>query len=236
VIEVEALLFDTFGTLVDWRTSLIEDITAFGERRSLEADWTAFVDAWRGAYRPSMERVRSGELPWTPLDALHRGSFDELARRFGFSEALSEADRAWCVDRWHRLRPWPDVVPGLERLRRRYICGTLSNGNVRLLTDLAKSAPLPMDLILSAENFRHYKPDPEVYRGAVELLATTPDRVVMVAAHNGDLNAAAAEGMRTAFIARPTEYGPGQDHDLTADGDIDIAASSVEELAERLGT
>ena len=234
-MNVEALLFDTFGTLVDWRTSLIEDLAAFGTRRGVRVDWPAFVDAWRGAYKPSMDRVRRGERPWAPLDVLHRESFDELTRRFGFADELNEADRGWCVDRWHHLRPWPDVVAGLERLRRRYICGTLSNGNVRLLVDLAKSAPLPMDVILSAELFRHYKRDPEVYRGAVELLGTPPDRVMLVAAHNDDLHAAAGEGMRTAFIARPTEYGPTQDHDLAADRGIDVATGSLEDLADRLG-
>ena len=232
---VEALLFDTFGTLVDWRTSLIDDLTAFGAEHALQVDWPAFVDAWRAAYKPSMDRVRRGERAWAPLDVLHRESFDELTRRFGFADELDEAQRAWCVDRWHRLRPWPDVVPGLERLRKGYICGTLSNGNVRLLVDLAKTAPLPMDVILSAENFRHYKRDPEVYRGAVELMGTSPDRIMMVAAHNDDLHAAAAVGLRTAFIARPTEYGPNQDHDLTADPDIDIAVRGLDELADRLG-
>jgi len=232
---VEALVFDVFGTLVDWRTSLIEDLTAFGDQRGLGADWAALVDAWRGAYTPSMDRVRRGELPWTSLDALHRASFDELAQRFGIAGALDEDARRWCVDRWHRLRPWPDTVAGLTRLRTRYVLGTLSNGNVRLLADLAKSAGLPMDVIFSAELFHHYKPDPEVYRGAVELLATTPDRVMLVAAHNGDLHAAAQVGMRTAFIARPTEYGPAQSRDAVADAGIDVAVHDLGELADRLG-
>ncbi len=233
---VEALLFDVFGTLVDWRTSLIDDLTSFGTARGLHADWAALVDDWRGEYVPSMDRVRRGALRWTSLDALHRASFDALAQRFGIADALDDAARAWCVGRWHHLRPWPDVVPGLERLRRRFILGTLSNGNVRLLTDLTKSAPLPVDLVLSAELFRHYKPDPEVYRGAVALLATSPDRVMLAAAHNGDLQAAAREGMRTAFIARPAEYGPRQQgRDLRADPGIDVAARDLGELADRLG-
>ena len=236
VRQVEALVFDVFGTLVDWRTSLIDDLTAFGAERGLAAvDWPALVDAWRGAYVPSMERVRRGELPWTSLDALHRASFDALAARFGIAGALDEDARRWCVDRWHRLRPWPDTVAGLTRLRARFVLGTLSNGNLRLLADLAKSAPLPVDLILSAELFRHYKPDPEVYRGAVDLLATAPERVMMVAAHNGDLRAAAALGLRTAFVARPTEYGPGQRADLAADDGIEMAVRDLNELADRLG-
>lgn len=234
-MELEALVFDTFGTLVDWRTSLIEDLSAFGARRSLAVDWPAFVDAWRGAYRPSMDRVRHGEAPWTPLDALHRASFDRLTTEHGIDGGLDEADRVWCVDRWHRLRPWDDVVAGLNRLHGRFILGTLSNGNVRLLVDLARSASLPLDLIFSAETVRRYKPDPRTYRGAVELLATEPRRVMLVAAHNDDLRAARAEGLRTAFVTRPREYGPHQAHDLRADDDVDLAVESLIELAGRLG-
>jgi 2-haloacid dehalogenase len=232
---IETLVFDVFGTLVDWRSSLIEDLTAFGDERGLVVDWVEFVDAWRAAYAPAMDRVRRGELPWTPLDALHRDSFDALARRFGIDAALDDGARRWCVDRWHRLRPWPDTVAGLQRLRARFILGTLSNGNVRLLTDLAKSAPLPMDVILSAELFKHYKRDPEVYRGAVELLATEADRVMLVAAHNDDLQAAAREGLRTAFVARPAEYGPQQTKDRAAEPGIDLAVNDLRELADRLG-
>jgi 2-haloacid dehalogenase len=186
-------------------------------------------------YMPSMDRVRRGERPWTSLDALHRESFDALAIQFGIDAALDDAARRWCVDRWHRLRPWPDTVAGLTRLRTRYILGTLSNGNVRLLTDLAKSAPLPMDVIFSAELFGHYKPDPEVYRGAISLLATSPERVMLVAAHNGDLTAATAVGMRTAFVARPAEYGPEQAHDAVAEPGIDVAVRDLGELADRIG-
>ena len=233
-MQLEALVFDVFGTLVDWRTSLIADLGAFGTRRGITADWPAFVDAWRGEYVPSMNRVRRGEEPWANLDALHRSSFDALARRFGIDAALGEDDRRWCVDRWHHLRPWPDTVRGLTRLRARYILGTLSNGNVRLLIDLARNAPLPMDAIFSAELFGHYKRDPEVYRGAVALLATPPERVMLVAAHNDDLHAARAEGLRTAFVLRPAEYGPAQDHDLAADPGHDFAVRDLEELADRL--
>ena len=169
------------------------------------------------------------------LDALHRTSFDVLANDFGIGAALDETARRWCVDRWHRLRPWPDTAAGLTRLRARFVLGTLSNGNVRLLADLAKSAPLPVDVIFSAELFRRYKPDPEVYRGAVELLATAPERVMMVAAHNGDLRAAAREGLRTAFVARPAEYGAHHAGDFAADDDVDIAVRDLGELADRLG-
>lgn len=234
-MDVDALVFDVFGTLVDWRTSLIGDLTAFGGERGLTVAWDTFVDAWRGEYVPSMERVRRGEQPWCSLDALHRASFLDLAARFGFATALDEPAIAWCVERWHHLRPWPDTVAGLTRLRTRYVLGTLSNGNVRLLIDLTKNAPLPVDVIFSAELFRRYKPDPQVYRGAIELLATASDRVMLVAAHNGDLQAAARAGMRTAFVARPTEYGPKQVKDFTVEPGIDLAVRDLGELADRLG-
>ena len=233
--DLEAIVFDTFGTLVDWRTSLIDDLTVFGGRHGLNVDWPAFVDAWRHDYVPSMDRVRRGERPWAALDTLHGESLDVLAERFGFAGSIDAEARRWFVLRWHELRPWPDTVPGLTRLRARWITGTLSNGSLRLLTDLARFAPLPMDVILSAELFRHYKHDPEVYRGAIELLGTTPGRVMLVAAHNDDLLAAKAEGMRTAFVARPTEYGPQQSKDLAADERVDLAVRDLNELADRLG-
>ena len=232
---LEALVFDTFGTLVDWRSSLIDDLTDFGRRSGIDVDWVAFADAWRHAYVPSMDRVRHGERPWATLDTLHGESFDVLAEQFGFAGRIDAAARRWFVLRWHELRPWPDTVRGLTRLRKRWITGTLSNGGVRLLTDLARFAPLPMDVILSAELFRHYKRDPEVYRGAVELLGTTPDRVMLVAAHNDDLLAAKAEGLRTAFIARPTEYGPRQTTNLSADEGVEFAARDLNDLAGQLG-
>ena len=186
-------------------------------------------------YMPSMDRVRRGERPWTSLDALHRESFDALAMQFGIDGALDDAARRWCVDRWHRLRPWPDTVAGLTRLRTRYILGTLSNGNVRLLTDLAKSAPLPMDVIFSAELFRHYKPDPEVYLGAATLLDLQPEQVMLVAAHESDLAAAARTGLRSAFVARPLEYGPARANDPRAASAADISVGDLGELADRLG-
>jgi 2-haloacid dehalogenase len=233
--ELEALVFDVFGTLVDWRGSLIADLTAFGRERGVAIDWAALIDSWRAAYVPSMDRVRKGELPWTTLDALHRSSFDALCERFDIAEKLDDEARRWCVDRWHRLRPWSDTVAGLTRLRTRFVLGTLSNGNLRLLVDLAKSAPLPMDVIFSAELFHHYKPDPHVYRGAVELLATTPERVMLVAAHNSDLLAAKACGLRSAFVARPDEYGPGHPADRSAADGVDLGVRDLHELADQLG-
>lgn len=231
--EVEALLFDVFGTLVDWRGSLIADLTAFGAERGLGIDWAAFTDAWRDAYAPSMNRVRSGELPWTTLDALHRSSFDALAAEFGISGALDEAGRGWCVDRWHRLRAWDDVGPGLTRLHRRAVTGTLSNGNIRLLVDLARTNALHFDVLFSAETFRRYKRDPDVYRGAVAMLALPPERVALVAAHADDLLAARAEGLRTVYVTR-AERGPDVEPERAPAG-VDLAVRGLDELADRLG-
>lgn len=231
---VRALLFDVFGTLVDWRTSIAQDLATFGCEREITCDWFAFVDAWRGAYAPSMERVRCGIEPWQNIDTLHAASFDTLAPEFGLPEFAPE-DRAWIVRRWHELRPWSDTREGLARLHARYALGTLSNGNVALLVDLVRFADLRIDLLASAELFRRYKPDPEVYLGAVELLGLEPASVMLVAAHNGDLAAAAALGLRTAFVARPTEYGTGQKNDLAPDAEYDVAVRGLGELADRLG-
>ena len=230
----KALVFDVFGTLFDWRTSLIDSFEAFGRERGLVADWPGLAEAWREGYAPSMDSVRRGLLPWTNLDALHRASLDELVPRFGL-DRLAEAERAECVKFWHRLEPWPDVRPGMARLRERFTVATLSNGNVALLVDLARRADIRFDAIFSAEIFRHYKPDPETYRGAVELLGVAPEELMLVAAHNADLHAAAECGLRTAFLTRP-EWGPRQVSDLSADDGIDVAARDLLDLAERLGT
>lgn len=233
MIEVKALVFDVFGTVVDWRGSLIEEFSQWGQARGMQADWAGLVDAWRAAYAPSMDRVRRGELPWTNLDALHRASLDDLAPRFGLA-GLDAAALDWINRGWHRLRPWPDSVRGLTRLKARYILSPLSNGNVALLTNMAKHAGLPWDLVLCAEVFRHYKPDAETYLGAAELLGLAPGQVMLCAAHNQDLAAAQSYGLRTAFIARPTEYGPHQVRDFTAEGEWDLVVGSIEGLADRL--
>ena len=232
-MDVKALLFDVFGTVVDWRGSLIEELGGWGEARGLRVDWAGLVDAWRAAYAPSMDRVRRGTAPWTNLDALHRESLDRLAPRFGLT-GLGPEETDWVNRGWHRLRPWPDSVGGLSRLRERFIVSPLSNGTVALLTNMAKRAGLPWDLVLSAELFRHYKPDAETYLGAAELLGLRPEKVMMCAAHNGDLEAARSHGLRTAFIARPTEYGTHQVRDFGPDSDWDVAVDSIEALADRL--
>jgi 2-haloacid dehalogenase len=230
---VKAVLFDVFGTLVDWRTSLTGFFETFGRERGITADWARLVDDWRESYAPTMDLVRRGELPWSNLDVLNRRSFDDLAERFGLPR-LSEKDYRQCALAWHRLEPWPDVRTGLLALRRRVMTGTLSNGNVALLTDLARHGDLRFDVILSAEIFRHYKPDPEVYLGAAALLQLAPNELMLAAAHNGDLQAAATCGLRTAFLARPTEWGPHQHSDLAAGDGIELVARDVLDLAERL--
>jgi len=228
-----AIVFDTFGTVVDWRTSLIDDLSAYGAKRGIAADWAALVDAWRAAYHPSMDRVRKGELPWTRLDDLHRASLDRLVAEQGIT-GLAEADLRHINLGWHRLRPWPDAVPGLTRLKARFIIGPLSNGNVSLLTEMAKHSGLPWDMIFGSDLFGHYKPDPETYLGVARLLDLPPGRVMMAAAHNSDLAAARNCGLMTAFFPRPTEYGPRQNKDYAADGPWDYVARDIEDLAAQL--
>lgn len=232
--DLKAILFDTFGTVVDWRGSLIADLAAYGQGRGITADWPAFVDAWRAAYHPSMERVRKGELPWTKLDDLHRRTLEELVRRFGLA-GLTEADLSQLNRLWHRLRGWPDASPGLHRLKRRFVIAPLSNGNLSLLLDMARYADLPWDTVFGSDVFRHYKPDPETYLGACTLLDLPPARVMMTAAHQRDLAAARAQGLRTCFIPRPTEYGPERHGETEATEAWDVIAADLEDLAHRLG-
>jgi 2-haloacid dehalogenase len=229
-----AIVFDTFGTVVDWRGSLIAELTAFGRERGINADWTALVDAWRAAYHPSMDRVRKGEQPWTTLDSLHRASLDKLVKDFGIA-GLSEADLRHINRGWHRLNGWPDSVPGLTRLKRRFIIGPLSNGNVSLLTNMAKHGGLPWDMVFGSDLFGHFKPDPETYLGAARLLDIEPGQLMMAAAHNGDLGNARKAGLMTAFFPRPTEYGPHQKRDYSAEQEWDVVAKDIEDLADRLG-
>jgi 2-haloacid dehalogenase len=232
--EPVAIVFDTFGTVVDWRGSLITELTGFGKERGIHVDWSALVDAWRGAYQPSMERVRSGELPWTKLDGLHRMSLDRLIEQFGIG-GLTEEDRRYINLGWHRLEPWPDSVPGLTRLKTRFIIGPLSNGNVSLLTNMAKRAGLLWDMVFGSDLFGHYKPDPETYLGVCRLLDLEPGQVMMAAAHNHDLAAARKLGLMTAFFARPKEYGPHQSRDFKAEQEWDIVAEDIEDMAGKLG-
>ncbi len=232
--SVKALVFDTFGTVVDWRTSVTREVEELAKRKGLILDGATFADAWRAGYAPSMNRVRNGELPWTKLDGLHRMILDKILIDFGIA-GLSEAETAALNRAWHRLRPWPDAVAGLTRLKKKFIVAPLSNGNISLMTDLAKYAGLPWDCILGAELVRHYKPDREVYQSAADILDLKPANVMMVAAHLGDLRAAQGVGLRTAFVTRPFEYGPNGKPDLKADSSVDLAAKDFIDLARQLG-
>jgi 2-haloacid dehalogenase len=230
---IRALVFDVFGTVVDWRGSLIREGRALGRRLRLKADWAAFADAWRAGYKPAMAKVRSGELPWMNIDQLHRRILDELLPRFGLEE-LPEEELDQLNRAWHRLDPWPDARRGLALLKRRHVIATLSNGNVALLTNMAKRARLPWDCVLSAELFHHYKPDPEAYLGAAAMLGFEPGEVMLVAAHKDDLRAAQACGLGTAFVRRPKEKGPGVKLELAPEADFDFNARDFVHLAKQL--
>jgi 2-haloacid dehalogenase len=230
----QVLVFDTFGTVVDWRSSVIAEGETLGRTKGVKVDWPAFADAWRGGYAPSMDRVRKGELPWTKLDALHRMVLDELLPKYGLS-SLSEPEKVAFNRVWHRLQPWPDSVNGLTRLRARFVISPLSNGNLALLTNMAKHAKLPWDCILSTELVRHYKPDKETYLMPGEFFDLPPAQVMMVAAHPGDLQAAKALGLKTAYVHRPLEYGAGKAAPAPAAGTFDYHATDFLQLAQQLG-
>ena len=232
--KINALLFDVFGTVVDWRGSIIREGRAFGREKGLDVDWTAFADAWRAGYKPAMDEVRNKTLPWMNIDRLHRLILDDLLVKFNI-RTLKEADKEHLNRVWHRLKPWPDSVRGLRRLKKLYVISPLSNGNVALLTNMAKNAGLPWDCVLSAELFRHYKPDPEAYLGAAEMLGFKPAEVLMVAAHKDDLRAAKRCGLRTAFVRRPKEQGPQVKLDLTDERSFDHNADDFLDLASQLG-
>ena len=233
--NVKAMTFDVFGTVVDWRRSIIEEFRAFGSAKGIAVSWEAFVDEWKTCYRPGMDAVRTGKLPWTNVDGIYRQKLDALLAEYGI-HGLNEAEKVYLNRAWHRCNPWLDVVAGLTRLKEKYVLSTLSNGDVACLVNMAKHGRLPWDCVLCAEIFRHYKPDPEVYRGAIELLALEPQEIMLVAAHNYDLKAARSHGMRTAFVPRPLEYGPGQISDLKPEEDWDVIVADFEELATVMGT
>ena len=233
--EVKALGFDVFGTVVDWRTSITREGEAFGRAHGISGvDWVKFADAWRGLYQPMMNKVRHGEIGWTKLDDLHRMALDQLLKDFNI-KGLPEADVDHFNRAWHRLDPWPDAVKGLTRLKTKFVLTTLSNGNVALMVNMAKRAGLPWDVILGAEPTRHYKPHREAYLGTAAYLGLRPEELMLVAAHNGDLRAASSFGLRTAFVPRPGEHGPGQTKDLTPDGSWDVVARDFVDLADKLG-
>ncbi|MDO9092421.1 MAG: haloacid dehalogenase type II [Rubrivivax sp.] len=232
---VQALCFDIFGTVVDWRSSIVREGQLLQQRLGLPAqDWGSFADDWRAGYQPAMHEVRTGALPWTDIDGLHRRILDRILARRGL--VLAEADAAAFNRVWHRLRPWPDSVAGLYRLKQCFTITSLSNGNVALLVNMARHAGLPWDTVLSAELFQHYKPDPEVYLGAAKLLGLQPAQVMMVAAHPSDLRAAAACGLQTAYVPRPLERGPGGSLETWQEGEFDVVAPDFVALARQLAT
>lgn len=232
--EVQALTFDVFGTVVDWRGSVVEETERLGRSHRIDSDWESFADAWRAGYGPAMDRVRKGELPWTPLDGLHRLILNGLLEQYGLA-GLSEPEIERLNRVWHRLRPWPDVPEGLRRLRERYVTTTLSNGNVSLLVNLSRHAGLSWDCILSAELANRYKPDPEVYRTAAGLLGLAPEAIMMVASHEFDLQAARRVGFKTAFVYRPELIDSVGSVHVEDGGGFDIVVNDFVELADRLG-
>jgi 2-haloacid dehalogenase len=233
-MTVKALFFDVFGTLVDWRTSIAREAEAILKPHGFSFDALAFADAWRGEYQPAMDEVRSGRLPFSRLDVLHRRNLERILPRFGISglheDGLRELNLAW-----HRLDAWPDVAPGLTHLKRRFRLAPVSNGNISLMVDLARRNGLPWDAILGSELARDFKPKPVVYFTACEAFDLLPSECMMVAAHSNDLSHAAACGLRTAYIARPNEHGPGRGEPVPK-VPVDVAAGGLEELAAKLGT
>ena len=232
--QVKALIFDTFGTVVDWRSSVTAEGEALGRAKNLTRDWAAFADAWRAGYRPAIERIRRGETPFVDVEQIHRARLEELLEQFEIA-GLSETEIDQLNRAWHRLEPWPDSVPGLSRLKRKFILVSFSNGSFGGLVAMARHAGLPWDGILSADLLGHYKPDDETYLGAVRYLGLAPGEIMLVAAHNYDLAHAADHGLKTAFVQRPREYGPAQQSDLAAEGPWDLTVESLTDLAERLG-
>ncbi|KQT14039.1 haloacid dehalogenase type II [Ramlibacter sp. Leaf400] len=230
VPQVQVLAFDIFGTVVDWHGSIVREM----RERHPQVDGDAFARAWRAGYKPAMARVASGELGWTLIDDLHRLILDDILPRFGLGH-LGEAERAELNKVWHRLDPWPDSVAGLARLKRGYVICTLSNGNIGLLTRMAKRAGLPWDCVLSAEVFRAYKPDPATYLGVAKVFDVEPSQVMLVAAHHDDLAGARRCGLRTAYIERPLEFGAAQPKDVSPRPENDLHCSSLLDLADRLG-
>ena len=225
-MRVEALIFDVFGTCVDWRNSVARDVA----KALPGVDALAFADAWRAEYDPAMERIRAGNRGYVALDDLHRKNLARVCTRFG----VSPDDPGTLNKAWERLDPWPDVVPGLSAMRRSRIIAPCSNGSIALMTRLARHANLPWDCILGAEIARDYKPKPAVYLAACAALRLDPAQVMMVAAHNGDLVAARSAGLATGFVPRPLEYGPDQTTDLAPEADWDMIASDFKALADKL--
>lgn len=231
---VKALVFDVFGTVVDWHGSIAREARALAQAKGLRLNAVKFAKAWRAGYRPAMDRVRRGEAPFEKIDVIHRRILEEILVKFKIT-TLTEDEKAHFNLAWHRLKPWPDSVRGLKRLKSKFIIATLSNGNTGLLVNMAKHGGLPWDTVFSSDTFNHFKPDPEMYLGAADRLDLRPDQVMMVAAHKHDLRAAATYGLKTAFIKRPHEYGRNNNPDLASEAEFTINAESFLDLADQLG-
>ena len=228
--------FDIFGTIVDWRSGIARATAPFLGAHGIPLDPYSFADEWRALYQPAMQRVRSGERPWTVLDALHRENLEILLSRHGVDPgAVQEMELARLIDAWWRLDPWPDAVEGLNRLKKRFVIGALSNGHIAGVIRQARFGNLPWDVITGAETAHTYKPMPEVYLRSVAIAGFLPEQTAMVAAHNSDLKAAREVGLRTIFVRRPREHGPAQTIDIEPECNWDMVADSLVEVAEALG-
>jgi 2-haloacid dehalogenase len=231
---VKALVFDVFGTVVDWHGSVAREVRGLAKEKGLRVNAVKFAKAWRAGYRPAMDRVRRGEASFEKIDVIHRAILEDVLRQFRVT-ALAEEEKAHLNLAWHRLKPWPDSPRGLKRLKSKFIIATLSNGNTGLLVNMAKNGGLPWDCVFSSDTFNHFKPDPEMYLGAADRLDLKPEQVMMVAAHKHDLRAAATHGLKTAFIKRPHEYGRNNNPDLASEPEFTVNAESFLDLADQLG-
>ena len=230
----KALVFDVFGTVVDWHGSVAREVRELARAKGLRINSVKFAKAWRAGYRPAMDRVRRGEAPFEKIDAIHRAILEEVLAKFKISD-LAEAEKAHLNLVWHRLKPWPDSPRGLKRLKSKFIIATLSNGNTSLLVNMAKNGGLPWDCVFSSDTFNLFKPDPGMYLGAADRLDLKPSEVMMVAAHKPDLRAAAQQGLKTAFVKRPHEHGRNNNPDLASEPDFTVNAESFLDLADQLG-
>ena len=230
----KALVFDVFGTVVDWHGSVAREVRNLAKSKGLRVNAVKFAKAWRAGYRPAMDRVMRGEIPFQKIDVLHRAILEEVLAKFKVT-TLSEEEKAHLNLVWHRLKPWPDSVRGLKRLKSKFIVATLSNGNTSLLVNMAKFGALPWDTVFSSDTFNLFKPDPGMYLGAADRLDLKPEQVMMVAAHKHDLRAAAKQGLKTAFVKRPHEYGRNNNPDLASEADFTVNAESFLDLADQLG-
>ena len=230
----KALVFDVFGTVVDWHGSVAREVRELARAKGLRINAVKFAKAWRAGYRPAMDRVRRGEAPFEKIDVIHRAILEDVLRQFRVT-TLAEDEKAHLNLVWHRLKPWPDAVRGLKRLKSKHIIATLSNGNTGLLVDMAKHGGLPWDCVFSSDTFKLFKPDPGMYLGAADRLDLKPSEVMMVAAHKPDLRAAAQQGLKTAFVKRPHEHGRNNNPDFASETEFTINAESFLDLADQMG-